>query len=388
MAITFAPSPRGTVGLEWELALIDAETGELANKASSILPELEKIWPAGDKKPHTSNELLQNTVELVSGAHERIADAVADLRLLARDLLKIAAEQGCHVIAPGCHPFSRWQDQLATDTPRYQDFMEKNGMWGRQLLIWGVHTHLGIADKERVIPIMHALMAYQPHLIALSASSPFWEGENSGYMSNRTMLFQQLSTAGVPFEMETWEDFERIICDLTRAEIISEPTESRWDVRPAPRWGTVEVRTCDGASTLDEIGAIGALTQCLGEEFNRRIDNGAELPRLHPWFIRENKWRAARFGMDAQIVVNNSGYQRSLHDLLHELCERLTPIAADIGCLPELQAAGVLVAKRENSAQRQVAEFERLLGIGASKTEAARGVAQMLADELRESVLG
>lgn len=385
MPLDFARSPKGTLGLEWELALVDRSTGELANEAPAIIEQLEKTWTGADKSTHATSELLQNTVEIVSAPHTRVKDAVGDLQLIAQDVVELAEERGLGVIASGCHPFSTWKTQKITEKDRYQNFIESTQWWGRNMLIWGVHTHLGVDRKERVIPMMHALIAYQPHLIALSASSPFWEGDMTGYASNRTMIFQQLSSAGLPFEIETWEDFERVLEDLSTAGIISEPTESRWDVRPAPKWGTLEVRTCDGASTLDELGAIAAVSQCLIEDFSRRLDRGDRLPRLHPWFVRENKWRAARYGLDATIVSRNDGTQSSLRELLAGLCERLGPIAETLDCAQELEHAEYIIQNSATSSQRQIAAFEQAGGHD-NNSEALKAVVSSLVQEFRQSI--
>lgn len=363
MSIQFAPSPRSTLGLEWELALVDQETRELSNIAPKILPNLQADFPTS-RFPHFTGELLQNTVELVSAPHLRVAEATADLRDLARVARDHARAHGAELIGSGSHPFSRWDQQLVTESERYDRFMEKYRWWGRNMLIWGVHIHIGVDREDRVVPLMHALLSHLPHLLALSASSPFWAGESTGYSSNRTLRFQQLPTAGLPWEVDDWADVERVLEDLALTGVIAEPTEARWDIRPAPRWGTLEVRFCDGASTLTTIGAIAALTQCLAEYYQQQADIGAPLPRLRPWFLRENKWRAARYGLDAQIIVDNSGAQVPLRDDLTVLLAKLAPIATELGCERELAQVGVLLSSG-TSAERQLRSYEQFGGVAA-----------------------
>lgn len=365
MPIQFAPSPRSTLGLEWELALVDQETRELANIAPSLLPELQAKFPTS-RFPHFTGELLQNTVELVSAPHQRVADATADLRDLAIVARSHAREHGAEFIDSGSHPFSRWDQQLVTENERYDRFMEKYRWWGRNMLIWGVHIHIGVDREDRVVPLMHALLSHLPHLLALSASSPFWAGESTGYSSNRTLRFQQLPTAGLPWEVEDWADVERVLEDLALTGVIAEPTEARWDIRPAPRWGTLEVRFCDGASTLSTISAIAALTQCLAEYYQQQADLGKPLPRLRPWFLRENKWRAARYGLDAQVIVDNTGRQVPLRDDLTALLARLSPIATELGCESELAQAAVLLGEG-TSAERQLRSYAQFGGAAAGK---------------------
>ncbi len=387
MTIEFAPSPRSTLGLEWELELIDADTRELACLAPALLPGLERRFPT-DRFPHFTGELLQNTIELVSAPHERVADATADLRELATVATQAASSHGTLLASSGSHPFSRWDQQLVTQNERYDRFIEKYRWWGRNMLIWGVHMHIGVDRQDRVVPLMHALLAYLPHLLALSTSSPFWAGESTGYMSNRTLRFQQLPTAGLPWDVDTWDDVERVLDELARTGIIAEPTEARWDIRPAPRWGTLEVRFCDGASTLADIGALAALTQCLAEHFQREADLGHPLPRLQPWFVRENKWRAARYGLDATVIVAPDGQQASLRSEIESLLTLLAPVAELLGCAAELADVSRLIDGNSGagatgggtSAERQLRVFERHGGEAAG-TSALIAVVDSLTEE-------
>lgn len=383
MPITFADSPRSTLGIEWELALVDQRTHELVNEAPLILNKLEERWPKRDLSPQATSELLENTIEIVSAPHQKVGDAIADLRALGSAVLALAEERGLEVIGAGTHPFSRWEDQQITHGERYERFIERTRWWGRNMLIWGLHVHIGIDRKERVIPLMHALLAHYPHLHALSASSPFWRGESTGYASNRTLMFQQLSTAGLPPDVDDWAEYERIIEDLTSTNIIAEPTEARWDVRPAPRWGTVEMRACDGTATLWEAAAVSALSQCLVEHFQGLLDQGEPLPRLQPWFVRENKWRAARYGLDADVIVDSGGRQAPLRDEIGLLIEQLAPVADRLGCAAEFSGIGRIL-DGGNSTERQLARFDE--AGGTEKLTAVRPVAELLAEEFRASL--
>lgn len=383
MTIAFAPSPRSTLGLEWELALVDRQTRELKGVAPKLLSGLQEVYPAS-RLPRFTGELLQNTIELVTAPHRRVSDATADLRELALVARERADTFEADLIGSGSHPFSRWHDQKITENERYDRFIEKYRWWGRNMLIWGVHIHVGIDRQDRVVPIMHALLAHLPHLLALSASSPFWAGDSTGYASNRTLRFQQLPTAGLPWEVEDWADVERVLGDLAKTGIIAEPTEARWDIRPAPRWGTLEVRFCDGASTLANIGALAALTQCLAEYYQQQAGLGDALPRLRPWFVRENKWRAARYGLDADIIVDDDGTQAPLRDEIASLLETLAPVAESLGCEAELTHVRLLLDAQQpgggTSAERQLKLFEQLGGTEAGRS-ALVGVVNSLARE-------
>jgi len=383
LPITFTQSPRSTLGVEWEVALVDRTTRELAQLGPAILEELEPRFPAA-QFPHLTSELLENTIEFVTAPHQRVADALADLRTLAAAAQQQAQARGATLIGSGSHPFSRWEDQRVTPSARYDRFVDRYRWWGRNMLIWGVHVHIGVDRRDRVVPLLHTLLTHLPHLLALSASSPLWAGEATGYASNRTLMFQQLPTAGLPWDMDDWEDFARIIDDLTTTGIVAEPTEARWDIRPAPRWGTIEVRACDGASTLTEIGALAALTQCLVEHFQCVMDRGGELPRLQPWFVRENKWRAARYGLDTRIVVDRTGREEPLRDELHALVAQLQAVADRLGCAAELAEVSRML-DAGTSAERQLAVYEARGGANGGAA-ALTAVVDALAAEFDEGL--
>lgn len=350
-------SPRSTVGVEWELMLADGATGDLVPRAPEILADLQ----ARDVSTGITGELLTNTVEVISDPHARVAGAIDDVRSRL-DLLHTAADPlDVRLLSAGSHPFAQWYDQEVTESTRYSTLIDRTQWWGRNMMIWGVHVHVGVEDREKVMPIVRAITARLPHLQALAASSPFWAGEETGYASNRALVFQQLPTAGLPWELADWAAYERYLADMSRTGVMNDATEVRWDVRPAPHWGTVEVRACDGVSTLAELAALAALTQCLVEDASRRLDAGTALPSLPPWFARENKWRAARYGLDAVAIVSSDGDQVPVRDDLARLVTELEPIAADLGCLDEL--AGVEEILRTGAShERQVAVARRTDG--------------------------
>ncbi|MET0725803.1 MAG: glutamate--cysteine ligase [Leifsonia sp.] len=352
MHISFARSERSTVGIEWELALVDQATGELANVAPAVLDALQS--PDGEPHQHATTELLENTVEIVSGVHDRVGDAVAELTAVVDEVREAARPHGADVMCAGSHPFSQWYDQRITDKERYHKLIDRTQYWGRNMMIWGIHVHVGIESRDKAIPILGALLSYIPHLQALSASSPFWAGVDTGYASNRALVFQQLPTAGLPWQFADWAAYEAYVHDMTVTGVIEDYTEVRSDIRPSPHWGTLEVRACDGVSTGLELGAIAAIIQCLVEWMSERIDAGETLPWLQPWYVRENKWRAARYGLDAEIILDASGREALVTDDLRELVDALAPIAERLGCSAELhQVIDVLDAG--GSYQRQLA---------------------------------
>ncbi|MCD5346861.1 glutamate--cysteine ligase [Agromyces sp. H3Y2-19a] len=380
MSIEFARSPRSTVGLEWEIAIVDRSTGELASVGDRVLAMLDAISPGG-QHPFITSELLTNTVELVSSVHATVAAAVADLEHQLAEVRTVVEQLGDYeLICAGSHPYSQWYDQHLTDKPRYHKLIERTRWWGRNMMIWGVHVHVGVEDRDKALPLLDGLLTYLPHLQALSASSPYWAGVETGYASNRALMFQQLPTAGLPYRLDDWAAYERFVDDLQRTGVIEDHSEVRWDIRPSPRWGTIEVRVCDGVSTARELGAIGALVQCLVEWMSTRLDHGEPLEVLQPWYTRENKWRAARYGLEAVVITDASGSERPVSADLVELVETLAPVAARLGCANELAEVAHMVAAGA-SAQRQVHVAEASGGD-------LRAVVAHLARELREGMDG
>ena len=347
----FARSARSTVGIEWEVALVDRETGDLVPVADEVLKELGGA--DGSPHPHITSELLLNTVELVSGVHVNVAGAVADVVGQLGEVRAVTDKRGVDIICSGSHPFGQWFEQEITDKPRYRRLIDRTQYWGRNMMIWGIHVHVGIEDRAKVMPILNGMLSYIPHLQALSASSPYWAGVDTGYASNRALMFQQLPTAGLPWMLPDWEAWEKYVDYLTVKGIVDDATEVRWDIRPSPRWGTIEVRVCDGVSTPQELGAIAALIHCLVEWMSSSIDAGEAVPTMPPWFVRENKWRAARYGLDATIILDAAGAERPVTEDVRRLIEVLTPVATRLDCLPELRQLN-LILDHGASYQRQL----------------------------------
>ncbi|HEX5143521.1 MAG TPA: glutamate--cysteine ligase [Mycobacterium sp.] len=348
--IEFAGSYRPTLGVEWEFALVDAQTRDLSNEAAAVFAEL-------GENPRVHKELLRNTVEVVTGICENTAQAMDDLATTLHAVRQVVHERGMELFCAGTHPFAKWSSAKLTDAPRYAELINRTQWWGRQMLIWGVHVHVGVSSAHKVMPIVTSLLNSYPHLLALSASSPWWEGEDTGYASNRAMMFQQLPTAGLPFHFQTWSEFEGFVHDQKKTGIIDHINEVRWDIRPSPHLGTIEVRIFDGVSNLRELSALVALTHCLIVDLDRRLDAGESLPTMPPWHVQENKWRAARYGLDAVIILDAESNERLVTEDLDDVLNRLEPVAALLGCADEL--AGVTDIPRLGASyqrQRRVAE--------------------------------
>ncbi len=336
--------------MEWEFALVDAETRDLSNEATAVIAEI-------GENPRVHKELLRNTVEVVSGVCGSAGEAIEDLRTTLGPARRIVHARGMELFCAGTHPFAQWSTQKLTDAPRYAELIKRTQWWGRQMLIWGVHVHAGVSSANKVMPIISALLNYYPHLLALSASSPWWGGEDTGYASNRAMMFQQLPTAGLPFQFQTWSEFEGFVYDQKKTGIIDHINEIRWDIRPSPHLGTIELRICDGVSNLCELGALVALMHCLVVDLDRRLDAGETLPAMPPWHVQENKWRAARYGLDAVIILDAESNERLVTDDLDDVLTRLEPVARSLSCADELAAvAEIPRVGASYQRQRRVAE--------------------------------
>ncbi len=356
MEIPFARSERSTVGIEWELALVDVDSGDLRQVAQTVLDD---VRPAdGGEHPNIRQELLLNTVEVVSDVRRTVAEAGVDLERSIERIRQVTDPLRVELMCAGTHPFARWTQQKVTDKKRYATLIDRTQWWGRQMLIYGVHVHVGIEDREKVLPILRAMLTVFAHLQSLSASSPFWDGRDTGYASNRALMFQQLPTAGLPFQFERWSDFEAYTGDLLHTGVIDDVSEIRWDLRPSPRFGTLELRICDGASNITEVLSLSALTHCLVEHFSSELDAGRELPTLPPWFVQENKWRSARYGMDAIVILDAEGNEKLVTDDVARWLTVLEPVAARLGCSKEL-ADVRLILRRGASYQRQRAVARR-----------------------------
>jgi carboxylate-amine ligase len=282
-AIVFNSSPAPTVGVEVEMFLVDAGTGELVQAADEILETLAAGNPEGH--PKAKHELFRSTIEAITGICTTVGEAGEDLRGTMAEVAAVAGELDVELMACGTHPFSRWQDQVVSPGPRYEKFLGRLGWPVRRLAINGIHVHVGVSSGEAAVAITQALREQLPLLVALSASSPFWDGADTDLASVRTKIFESLPTSGLPPHLGCWEDFETFMHGLLRAGVIGSIREVWWDIRPHPDFGTVELRMCDATPTLGETLAIAAIAQCLVASLERRLANGEELHIERDWVV-------------------------------------------------------------------------------------------------------
>ncbi len=339
MKIPFSASPRASLGIEWELQLVSTDTRQLTSGASAVL---EALSP-GREHPKAKHELLESTIEVITGVCTTVSEATADLAGTIEQLRPLLASRGLAMMCAGTHPTTDWATQTISPDPRYAKLVEDMQWLARQLQIFGVHVHVGVRSPDKVIPIVNALSAYIPHLLALSASSPFWIGHDTGLASSRSKVFESLPTAGLPYQLAGWAEFEAYMETLISTGTIGSIKEVWWDIRPHPTYGTVELRIFDGLPTLYEVGMVAALSQCLVDTLDRELDRGYTLPTPKGWVLRENKWRAARYGMDAEIIREDESTV-PIKEALLELAHDLRPAAERLGCTEELARVAEVVA--------------------------------------------
>ncbi len=368
--IPFTPSPRPTLGVEVELQIIDPQSCTLKQGSVALLDRL------GHDHPKIKQELTQSTVEVITGICGTVAEAVADVTGSVRELYSLGDELGMTFASAGTHPFGQWRDQKIFPNDRYQSLVDRIQWPARRLLIYGLHVHVGLQSGEKAIAVSNALANYLPHLLALSASSPFIDFEDTGLASARSKIFEGMPTAGLPYRLANYGEFQKFINTLVRAEAIQTIREIWWDIRPHPSFGTLEIRICDAPSTMHELGSLVAMVQCLVVALGDRYEQGAPLDLFKPWILRENKWRACRHGLDADLIRDNEGNRAPLRQQLPDLVARLEPVADRLGCLAELRGTHRILDEG--------ASYERQRAVMARSHRLPDVVASLVA-ELRQS---
>ena len=349
MTIEFEGSDGPTLGIEMELEVVDRDTRELKPAAAELIHELS--GGSGDH-PKVKHELLDSTIEVITGINSTVADGRRDIESTLAEIAPLLPERNLALLCSGSHPFSSWQDQGITPNARYEQMMDDFQWIGRRLQIFGIHFHVGVRSGRKAIAILNSLSNYIPHFLALSASSPYWGGHDTGLASARSKVFEGLPTAGLPYILDSWEEFEWFMDTLVAADAIHSVREVWWDIRPHPGFGTIELRICDGIGSLDELASMAALAQSLVTQLDLLDDRGFRLPVPKDWILRQNKWRAARYGIDADIIVDAHGRLQPLSRAIAEIVDELMPVARRLKCADELH--GVLdILNRGPSYMRQ-----------------------------------
>ena len=376
----FVASAGPSLGVEVELALVDAESGELTCVAPELLARVGAGYPETEH-PKIKKELYQCTVEVITGVCATVAEARADLAESMREVEQAAADSGAAVIGAGLHPFTPWHQLSLSEGERYQRLVDTIGWPARRLTTHGVHVHVGVRSGDKAIATVNSLTEYLPVFLALSAASPYWNGRDTGLASTRTKIFESMPTTGLPPHLRDWAEFNVFLDTLIEAGAIETVREVWWDIRPHPGYGTVELRMCDSMPTLWEISALAALAQSLVTEFDRMVDAGVTPDVPREWVRRENKWRAARWGVEADLVIDESGHTQPLREIVDGLVDRLLPIAKDLDCAAELVDLRRIAAEGPSYVRQR-----RVVAEGGDLQGVVRALSAELADSIAAEV--
>jgi glutamate---cysteine ligase / carboxylate-amine ligase len=341
--------PSYTIGIEEELMIVDGETYSLVNAIESLLQDA----PEGDIKP----ELMESVLEISTRPCATVGEAGQQLRALRRQVCATAAERDLHIGSAGTHPFSMWEDQRIVARPRYRDLISALRFVARQELIFGMHVHVGLDDPDKAIHVANGMRVHLPVLLALSANSPFWRADATGLQSVRTPIFRAFPRVGIPPAYRDWADYERQIDFMVRSGVMEDYTYLWYDVRPHPNLGTVEIRVCDSQTRIMHTLGLTALIQAMVKELAEHFEAGEQLSD-YPWqMLDENKWLAARHGLEGELVDLPAAERVGTRALARRLLDRLREHAQDLGSEDELVYIEDLLA-RGNGASRQIVVFE------------------------------
>ena len=369
--------PSFTLGVEEEYLLVDPETGELVEQLpEQMLAECEALAEGQQVTP----EFLRSQIEIGTRICADIPEVRRSLEVLRRAVIEVAARHGLAPIAVSTHPFARWQAQKHTARSRYDALSEEFQATANRLLICGMHVHVGIEDDELRIDLMNQASYFLPHLLALSTSSPFWEGLNTGLKSYRLTVFDTLPRTGLPERFSSFAEFQRLVGVLVEAGLIEDSTHIWWDIRPSGRYPTLETRIMDVCTDLDDAVCIAALVQCIMRMLWRLRKGNRRWRSYQPMLIHENRWRAMRYSFDRGLIDLGRGNVIPCTQLYEELIDLIREDAEALGCLSEVEHLRRILG-RGTSAHRQLALRSERLSAGDSEADADRAVIAHLIKE-------
>src|SRR5215212_3984644 len=346
----FGQSDAYTLGVEEEYMLLDGETFDLVQHVDTVLAAVV----GHELEPVINPELMQSVLEIATPVCHTPTEVAAQLRRIRAYVIDVAREQGMRVGSAGTHPFSLFERQRITAKDRYRALVDQMQYVARRELIFGMHIHVAVDDAEKAIQVVNGLLPHLGPLLALSASSPFWRGEPTGLASSRQMVFAAFPRSGPPPRFRDYADYAEVVGQLERTSCIADYTHIWWDIRLHPRLGTVEVRICDAVTRLEDAVAITSYVQALVKLYSERYDAGQELPSYHRILTTENKWLAARYGLEAPAMDLATGRRNRVPvaQLIRRTLRDLAPHAQELGSERELEGVGEILA-RGNGADRQ-----------------------------------
>src|SRR3954453_4340176 len=343
--------PSYTLGIEEELMIVDAETLELVNGIETMLESMPDT--EGDVKP----ELMESVLEISTTPTRNTREAGDQLRELRRIVQATAHGHGLAIGSAGTHPFAMWEDQRIVARSRYRDLVAALRFVARQELIFGVHVHVGMDDPDKAIHVANGMRVHIPLLLALSANSPFWRADRTGLLSTRTPIFRAFPRVGIPPAYKDWDDYEKQVGFMIESRVIEDYTYLWYDVRPHPNLGTVEIRVADAQTRLEHTRGLAALIQAMVKEIAEHFEAGKRLSRYPHEMIDENKWLAARHGLDGNLVDLPKKERVPTAQLARRVLDRVREHAQDLGSDAELEGIEDIL-ERGNGASRQIVVYE------------------------------
>jgi carboxylate-amine ligase len=372
--------PSFTFGIEEEYHLVDQDTRDLASAPEGLMSDLEKVLGR-----RVSPEFLRSQVEVGTGVARDFAAARTELGDLRREVARAAGAHGLAPIAASTHPFAKLSRLETTDKERYQKLARDLAGIGRRLAICGMHVHVGIEDDELRIDLMNQVRYFLPHLLMLSTSSPFWQGEDTGLKSYRLSVFDEMPRSGLPGKFDSFGEFQRTVDVLVRGGVIEDATKIWWDVRPSARFPTLELRITDVCPRLDDAMTVAALYVCIARMLFRLRRLNMRWRGYPLLLLEENRWRAQRYGVADTLFDFGKGDLVPFAELIEELLVLLAPDAAALGCEAEIANARSIV-QRGTGADRQTAAYQRACAAGADHDEALRSVVDFLVAETVDGI--
>lgn len=368
--------PSFTLGIEEEYLLVDLDSRDLVHEVPKGLMEQCEAEISGQVSP----EFLQCQIEVGTRVCKTAKEARKDLAHLRSCISKIAGAYNLAPIAASTHPFADWLDQRHTNHKRYHSLVRDLQGVGHRMLICGMHVHVGIEDPDLRIDIANQMPYFLPHFLALSCSSPFWQGRDTGLNSYRLTIFDNLPRTGLPPVFSSWAEYERTISTLIKNDLIEDATKIWWDLRPSNRYPTLEMRICDVPTRLDDTISIAALYVCMVRLLVRLRRDNLSWRRYERFLINENRWRAQRYGCTNGLIDFGRDAVIDFETLLDEMIELVMPDAEALDCVNEVNSAREIL-KRGNSALRQRQVYEAAVENQSSLTDALKQVVDMLVEE-------